>query len=53
MANVLVITAVVFYLAALSVGTDIIKVKGEWTSVAVTYGLLATGATFFGWALTL
>ena len=50
---ILVLIAAGFFLAAIAVGTDLIKVKGEWASVAITYSLLAIGITFFGFGLTL
>ena len=52
MNNILVLIAAGFFLAAIAVGSDFIKVRGEWKSVAVTYSLLIIGITFFGFGLT-
>ena len=51
--NILLLLAVTFFGAAIIVGSDFIKVKGEWKSVVVTYGLLAVGVLLFGIVLTL
>ena len=49
----MIILAMAFYMGAIATGTNLIKFKSEWLCVAVTYGLLFTGAVIFGFALTL
>ena len=53
MNNLLLALAMVCFVAAIAVGSDFIKVKGEWKSVAVTYGILILGIGLFGIVLTL
>ena len=53
MEKLLFLGAMVFIIASMLFATNIIKVKNEWKSVGVTYGLLAIGCGFFGIALTL
>ena len=53
MGTILVILAMAFYIGAVATGSNLIKFKSEWLCVAVTYGLLFTGAVLFGFALTL
>ena len=45
--------AMIFIIASMLFATNIIKVKNEWKSVGITYGLLAIGCVFFGLLLTL
>ena len=53
MSTYLIILAMVFYLLAVATGSNLIRFKNEWLCVAVTYGLLFTGAIIFGIALTI
>lgn len=50
MNDILVIMAVIFFVAALSVG---ILSEDTWRNLGITWGLIAIGATLFGIALTL
>lgn len=45
--------AMIFFIASMLFATNIIKVKNEWKSVGIAYGLLAIGCIFFGLLLTL
>jgi hypothetical protein len=53
MGTFMIILAMAFYMGAVATGSNFIKFKSEWLCVAVTYGLLLTGAVIFGFALTL
>ena len=53
MSTILVLIAVVFFIMAILTGTNIIKVRSEWASVALAYGFLAIGGGIFGIVLTL
>ena len=53
MEKVLMLGAMIFIVASMMVATDLIKVKNEWKSVGITYGLLAVGCVLFGLLLTL
>ena len=52
MNNVLLGIAMVAWIGAVATGSDFIKVKGEWKSVSVTWGLLAVGIVMFGIVLS-
>ena len=53
METVLISGAMIFFIASMLFATNIIKVKNEWKSVGITYGLLAAGCVLFGLLLTL
>ena len=50
MATIMILIAVAFFVAAIIAGS---MTNNSWRNVGITYGLLATGAVFFGIALTL
>lgn len=53
MEKVLMFVAITFFIASMLFATNTVKVKNEWRSVGITYGLLAIGCIFFGLVLTL
>ena len=52
MKEVMFALAMLFFVATILVGSDTIKFKSEWKSVAVTYSLLAAGVLCFAGVLT-
>ena len=52
MKEVMFILAMLCFVATILVGSDTIKIKSEWKSVAITYSFLVAGVLCFAGVLT-